>query len=414
MQNSTFIFLKLIIEIVFEVVIRKEKSSCHKIRILHIVHGLSMGGAEMALVHYIKALGSENYDHYVYCFGYDGPTRNKIESLGVPVMMRAKRASIKKPIKFVFSLLSLIRNLMVFIKSRQIQIIQSHSGEANQLGVLIGKLAGLPAFPTVHSTMAFRDSRGNRDPRVYLIKIINAFIYRSACKILAVSHEVKEIVVQTYGLKDSDVQVLKNGIVFVNSLAKPTDIENEFAVAKNKMKIFAAGRLVGLKRYDVLIKAVYEIVNRGFYNILVLIAGEGEERSKLEELIRRLKLERYIKLLGLRHDVIELMKTSNIFVLPSSYEGLSIAMIEAMACGLPVIASNVPGLKEFILNGENGLLFPLGDYFALADHIIKLTTEEDLRTKLSYGARDSFNKDYDMLENIKSLDKLFKESITAN
>ena len=128
----------------------------NKIRILHLVHGLGMGGAEIALLQYIKALGMEGYDHYVYCFGPDGPVRKRLEALGVPVRM-GKRDSIKQPIRFAISLVSLVRDLMGFIESKRIQVIQSHSGQANQLAVAIGKLSGLPAFPTVHSSMAFVD-----------------------------------------------------------------------------------------------------------------------------------------------------------------------------------------------------------------------------------------------------------------
>ena len=70
----------------------QEKGRNHKIRLLHLVHGLGMGGAEIALFHYIKALGMEGYDHYVYCFGGDGPARERIESAGIPVMMGKKES----------------------------------------------------------------------------------------------------------------------------------------------------------------------------------------------------------------------------------------------------------------------------------------------------------------------------------
>lgn len=91
--------------------------------VLHLVHGLGMGGAEVALFYYIKALGMEDYDHYVYCFGPDGTVRERIESLGVPVFM-GKRDSIKQPIRFAISLFSLFRNLMVLISNSHYEICQ--------------------------------------------------------------------------------------------------------------------------------------------------------------------------------------------------------------------------------------------------------------------------------------------------
>jgi len=386
-----------------------EENLKNKIHLLHLVHGLSTGGAEMALFHYINALGNDNYNHYVYCFGPDGPVRQKIESLGVPVCLGKKRASIKQPFRFIFSSIALIQDLIYFIKNKRIQIIQSHSGQANQLGVAIGKLSGLPSFPTVHSTMAFKNPGSKWDLRFYLRKAVNGIIYRVAEKVLAVSQEIKEIVKRKYQLNDAKVMVLKNGIVFDNNISKTADLENEFPWFRAKLKIIAVGRLVGLKGYDVLFNAIAEIVNQGFEDVFVLVAGEGEERPRLEELIRRLNLQRFIKILGLRHDILNLMAFSDIFVMASRYEGLSIAMIEAMACGLPIIASNSPGLSAHIEHEKNGLLFPSMDYKTLAELILKLANDKTLRTKLSLGAKNSFKTEYDMHQNILPLTKLFKK-----
>jgi glycosyltransferase involved in cell wall biosynthesis len=390
----------------------KCKSVNKKIHLLHLVHGLPMGGAEMALFHYIKALGTERYEHYVYCFGADGPVRAKIESLGVPVYLGKKRSSIKQPLKFGTSIISLFMNLMKFIQKNHIEIIQSHSVHANQLGVAVGKLLNLPAFPTVHSTMAFVDPRRRSDLRVYLRKAVDGYTYRMANRILAVSEEVKEVILSTYRFKNDKVFVLKNGIVFDKNFSNWVDLEKTFYNSKNKFKVLALGRLVAIKGFDILIKAVAEMVNLGLRNFLVLIVGDGEERLRLEELIRKLSLEEYVKLLGLRHEVLEFMKFSNVFVMPSYYEGLSIAMIEAMACGLPIIASDSPGLKNHVKNMNNGLLFKKKDYKALAECIIKLANNDNLRIKLAKGARTSFIREYDMRKNIIPLDLLFRRCLS--
>jgi len=385
---------------------RKEN---HKICLLHLVHSLRIGGAEIALCQFIKALGSEGYEHHVYCFNNDGPVREKLEALGIPVYMGKERASIRQPFGFAVSLLSLIRDLQAFIRTKGIQLMQSHSGEANQLGIFAGKLSGVPTFPTVHSTMAFVDTRSNWDPRVHLVKGANAFIYRAAERVLAVSHEIKEIVRQSYHLPESRVMVLKNGIVIDNTPLGFADLKQEFPGSRNKLKLIAVGRLVPLKCFDILVQAAAEVVNQGFDNLLVMIAGEGEELLRLENLIEDLKIENHVKLLGLRHDVMDLMKACDLFVLPSRYEGLSIAMIEAMACGLPIIASDAPGLRDHIKPEQNGLLFPVENHKALAERILQLANDKELRYSLSCGAKRSFEREYDMRENIKPLDILFRK-----
>lgn len=384
---------------------RKEESQ--KIRLMHLVNSLIIGGAEVALLQYIQALGMEDYDHYVYSFGHDGPLRKKIEALGVPVYFGPKRASIKRPVKFGLSVVLLVRNLLNFLKNKRIQVIQSHLGQANQLAVLVSKLSGIPAFPTVHSTNPFEDRRSKWDPRVYLIKTVNALVYRLADRVVTVSREIKDIMQKTYALEESKVLVLKNGIVPKDSVTDPGPIAKEFPGSRNRLKLIAVGRLVPLKCFDILIRAVAEVVNAGC-DVLVLVVGEGEKRLSLEKLVRDLGVGRYVKLLGLRHDVIELMKDSDIFVIPSRYEGLSIAMIEAMACGLPVIASDAPGLRNCVNHEENGLLFPVHDYKALAERILILANDKMKRVKLSRGAKQSFEREYDMRNNIKPLDSLFR------
>lgn len=384
-----------------------------KVNLLHLVETLGMGGAEMMLLHYIRALGNEHYKHHIYCFGFDGPIRELIEKLGVPVIMGPKCYSIKHPIKFTLSIFVLVKNLMSFIQDNRIQVIQSHAGRSNELAVVIGKLSGVVAFPTIHSTMAFVDTRSIRDPRVCLRKALNWVIYRISGQVIAVSQEIKDIICQSFRLEESKVLVLKNGIIFDEGVSEPVDLKKEIFDSSNKLKLIAVGRLVPLKGFDILIKAVAEVVNQGFDDLLVLIVGgekpNGGEQSRLQALIRNLNMDNYVRLLGLRHDVIGLMKACDIFVLPSRYEGLSLAMIEAMACGLPIVASNGPGLKDFISDLQNGLLFPVDDHMVLAKCILRLAEDKDLRIQLSRGARVSFEKNYDVRKNIAPLAALIQK-----
>jgi glycosyltransferase involved in cell wall biosynthesis len=380
-----------------------------KIHLLHLVEGLGMGGAEVLLIQYIKSLGMRDYKHFVYGFGRGGPMKEKIEALGVNVYMGKRRAHIKQPIRFITHLLSLLRDLMTFIKSNRIQLIQSHLSHANKLAVLVGKLAGVPAFPTIHNTMEFVDRRSRWDFRVYINKAVDWFIFPMADQILAVSQEIKEIVHQKFRVKNSKIMVLKNGIVFDDSLSIPVNLEKEFSISNNTLKILAVGRLSYQKAMEVIVKAAAELVKHGLRNLLVMIVGEGEERIRLKNLIRDLDVENNVKLLGIRHDVIELMRASDMFLMPSRYEGLSIAMIEAMACGLPIIASDAPGLKTYITHGENGLLFPIEDHKAMAKCILQLSEDGNIRETLSLGARESFEKEYNMRKNIKSLDMFFRK-----
>ena len=394
------------------IIMNPELRENNRIRLLHIVDGLKAGGAELLITHIIKALGTKHYKHYAYYYANDGPVRERLKAFGVPVYKGKTRASIKQPIRFGATLSAQMKDLVSLIRRKRIQVIQSHMGPANQLAVAVGKLSGIPVLPTVHTPAAFADKRSRWDVRVYFKKAVNHFVYRAADRVLVVSQEIKEIIQQRFGLKDDKLLLLKNGIVCDDCTSESSGFQKEFPNSADKLKLVSAGRLVPLKSFDILLQAIAVVINQGLNDLLLLIAGEGEERIRLERLIQELRLEDCVRLLGLRHDVMALMKASDIFVMPSRYEGVSLAMIEAMACGLPIIASDARGLKDCITDEQNGLLFPVDDYKALAERILRLANNKELRDRLSLGARSSFETEYDMRKNVKPLDMLFRKYAT--
>ncbi|MDD2389425.1 MAG: glycosyltransferase [Desulfobacterales bacterium] len=384
-----------------------------KIRLLHLVQTLGVGGAEILMCHHIRALGFKDYEHFVYCFGNDGPVREKIESMGVPVRLGKKMAVLKTPFKFVVAFLALVQDILSVIRSRDIQFIQSHLGQANQMSIFISMISGIPAFPTVHSTMAFLDTRNFWDPRALLINVLNHALYRLAEHVIVVSEEIKIIIRKRYGLEDSKILVLKNGIIVEDVHEPSISWEKVFDTTEMGVKIVAVGRLVVSKGFDILVKAVAKLAADGNSSLRVVIAGEGEQRPELEKLIKDLNVENFIRLIGLRNDVQKLMDVSDIFVMPSRYEGLSIAMIEAMACGLPIVASDAPGLRDFITDYRNGLTFPVDDHEALAVCIKRLLNNAGLRRTLSDNARRSFDVEYNMLNNIRALDAVYRNVVAS-
>jgi len=382
-----------------------------KIGICHLVQSLGVGGAEILLLHYIKALDHSEFEHFVYCFESTGPIQAEIEKLGVDVKIGPRRASIKRPLAFFLSIIGIFSDLKKYIKKKKIRVIQAHMGHANQLGTIFGKILRIPTFPTVHNTMAFVDRRKKTDIRVHLKKFGDEIIYRMADKVIAVSDEVKQIVQTNYHLNSSDVFVLKNGIIAEFDNIGPVDIETELSVPGAKKKLIAVGSLTYQKAFEVLIKAAGDLVEKGHNDLLVLIVGEGEERPQLENLISDLGLRKWVHLLGLRNDVLGLLKTSDVFIMPSRYEGLSIAMIEAMACGLPIIASDAPGLNSTIQHNHNGLLFAVENHRALSDCITRVLTDSILCQELATAAKDYFRKEFDLSRNIDPFCALIKESV---
>ena len=379
-----------------------------KIRLLHLVQGLRIGGAEVLLTHYLKALGTKSYTHYVYNVWQDGPLRSTIEAMGIVVHNSEPKPSVKNPIRFLVWLIVLLRRLVIFVRQKDIGIIRSDVGFANQLAILLGKITVIPAFPTVHNTRAFNTPRYIWNLKVCLNALVDTLLYPRATKIIAISDEVKEIVRERFRSGEKQVVVVRNGIVFEEDTQDKEGLRDEFRSLDSGVRFIGVGALDYQKAFDVLVQAIYLVVKKGFESLHLLIVGEGAARRELESMIAEYNIAKYVRLLGIRHDVVKLMRMSDVFVMPSRYEGLSIAMIEAMACGLPIIGSDAPGLRDCIEHGTNGLLFPVDDHNELADRMRRLAENEALRVELGKGARNSFEREYDMKKNIKALDSLFQ------
>lgn len=359
------------------------------------------------LLNYTKALGSINYKHFVYCFGPDGPVKRELEKLGVTVLIGPKLVSIKNPIFFFKRLIQLFFDLSHNIKKFEIKVLQSHNGQSNKIAIVIGKLSELKVLPTIHSTKAFEDNRFLLDPRVILRKSLDFFLLQFSNYIIAVSDEIKNIIIKTYKINEKKIFVIKNGIVYdYNKKNQCFRFQNNRST-NEKIKIISVGRLNPLKNFDTIIRAGVLLKKELNDNFEIWIVGEekkeSNEKERLQNLINDLKLQNKVKLLGIRNDVLELLKISDIFVLASSYEGLSVAMIEAMASGLPIVASNAPGIKDFISDYENGLLFPIKDHKILSKKIVQLIEDKKLMEKLSIGAKNSFFDNYNMCNNILPL-----------
>ena len=172
-----------------------------------------------------------------------------------------------------------------------------------------------------------------------------------------------------------------NGIGLDVSKFKNTSVDfkikrSELNIGINDFLILSAGELIPRKNQEAIIKAVASLNNP---NIKYIICGVGERLEFLKSLTKRLKIENSVQFLGLRYDIGEILKVSDIFAHPSKGEGLGIAPIEAMAAGLPLITSNIQGIKDFSINGKTGYSLDPNDVGGYAGAIKELFNNPDLR-----------------------------------
>ena len=209
-------------------------------------------------------------------------------------------------------------------------------------------------------------------------------IYKQAKKVVAISNVIAAELQKTLSLSFEKFKVIHNPIV-LDEIHKKSSFTSE-ALPTTYPRLVAVGRLMPQKSYPLLLKALRIVITEKPVHLYVL--GEGTERSYLERLIENLDLKPFIHLLGFQSNPYAYMRQADIFVLSSDYEGFGNVIVEAMALGLPVIATDCPyGPREILADGKYGLLVPPGDEEALAKAILSLLREPDTRRRLGRKAK---------------------------
>jgi len=229
--------------------------------------------------------------------------------------------------------------------------------------------------------------------------LINIF-YSKADSIIAVSKHVGDDLVKNSKINKKLIHIINNPIDIdrINYLSNE-DVAEEF-FNEDAPIILSVGRLSKEKGFEYLLKAFSLLKERS--NARLVILGEGKEEANLKKLSKELGIDKQVLFLGFKDNPYKYMKRSTIFVFPSLYESFGIAMVEAMACGIPVIATkSYEGIEDIIEHEKNGLLIPVADENSLAESMFRLLNDEELRRSLSMEAKKK-------VENF-SIDKITKK-----
>jgi len=345
-----------------------------KLKIVYLITGLDVGGAEMLLWQFLRNLDKKEFDLVVLSFI---PTGNigsliekegiRVESLGIEKYLNEKNGknifSIFLRVLYVFFVET--PRLYFFIKTEKPDILHSHLFHANLLGRLVGHLAGVPVVVSTIHNVDF----GGR-----LRELALSYTNFLSDATIAISKNVSNKMIEKKVVPKDNLFVIQNGI--------DTDLSNieyhktrikireELNINNKKKVLISVGRLVKQKGYPILIDALKKLsLERD--DFVSIILGGGEDRESLEKMVIEVGLEKKVLFLGNKQNVREYLVASDIFVMPSLFEGLPLSLLEAMSCGLPVVATSVGGVPEVITDSSLGLL-------------VEENNPEDLLGKIKY------------------------------
>jgi len=283
-----------------------------------------------------------------------------------------------------------------YLRQRQPTAMLSAMGHANLTALLANRLAGRNTrIVGSERNDASVETNQRKGLRSSVIQFLNRRLYLNADAIHAVSQGVADASAKQFGLPREKISVVYNPVVTdkMLRLAK-VDEDYPWLPEKSRPMIVAAGRLTKQKNFSILIRA-FSLVRKNL-DISLVIMGEGELRSELETLISEYDLQGHVLLPGFVENPFFVMKQAKLFVLSSAWEGLPNVLIQAMACGTPVVSTNCPsGPAEILEGGKWGRLLPVGDVDALAQGMLDTLTETEHPDVVSRAAYFSIERAVD-------------------
>jgi glycosyltransferase involved in cell wall biosynthesis len=389
-----------------------------KIRVLQIIKGLDIGGdsggAELFGIKLARELNKIPECEVWICAFYSVGTKTendwckKLNREGINTFFVSEWGGYNNPGKFSKGLINLIKG----ISRLNLDVCHSH--------FQLGTLASVTLKCLGYTKTAYRTShiRKEWDIGKWTWLLSPMFIKRIFPKYLdgevGVSRAVRDyLLIRRPGkIDESKIHLIYNGID-VNQIREASlRLLNESDLVSFEQSTFiigCVGRLAEQKGYPYIFEALPKIINH-IPDCILQVAGDGELKYELHEMVQDLNLSDHVKFLGLRNDIPALMRQWDVFVLPSLWEGLPTVVMESMVCGVPVIATDIPGTNELVIDHETGILVPVKNPEFLADAIIKIYQNPVLRSTLVENARQHV-KNFSMENIAKEYHAVFKHGL---
>jgi len=293
-----------------------------------------------------------------------------------------------------------LQDMIAMLRRHRVDLVHSHEFTMAIYGTAAARWLGIPHVITMHGSQ-YVTSKWRR-------QVLLRWAFRSSAATIVVSRDTKRHLENELGLSDTMLRVVLNGVPM-----RPGDrstVRAELGVSDDQVVLLAVGSLVPRKGHAVLIEALSTL---GIGSWTLAIAGGGAERERLEALAEAKGLSRQVRILGHREDVPNLLAASDVFVMPSLWEGLPLALLEAMLAGKPVIASRTSGIPEAVADGVDGVLTTPGDVGELASALRGVISDPARRAALGEAARARAMASFTLDAMADGYEALFRELSTT-
>jgi glycosyltransferase involved in cell wall biosynthesis len=350
--------------------------------VCQVLHSLGVGGAEVLAARLARQLAGA-FRFLFVCLDDLGTLGQELRAQGFPVWVLGRRPGVDWRCSW---------RLANLLRQQRVDVVHAHQYTPFFYALTARLLYRRPSILFMEHGRSFPDY-----PRPKRM-VVNRLLLERRDRVVGVGQAVRQALIRNEGLPAKKVAVIYNGIdlsAFANGFHDPQAVRREMGVGDPDLVILQVARLDPLKDHATAIHTLEHVVRR-CGDVRLVLVGEGPELGKVQQLIAERNLSANVRFLGLRKDVGRLLSAADLFLLTSVSEGIPLAVIEAMAAGLPVVATQVGGTGEVVLDGSTGLLAPSGDAAALAERILQIAENPALGKQMGQRgcerARDVFSE----------------------
>jgi starch synthase (maltosyl-transferring) len=349
----------------------------HPIKLTYLITDLKVGGVPLHLYRLATRLPRDEFEIRVVSLAEEGPVGQRLASAGIPVLACGARSP-----RVVWALVRLWRYLL----ADPPHILHAMLFHANMAARFVGPLAGLPARQILCEIQTVEVERRWHIP-------LDGWTCRLCRCEIGNSPSVTENLHRRAGIPTSRLRCEWGAVDVACIDSAPAADRMALGIASDEPLLLWTGRLDPVKGFEEMLAACSQL--RTSHRFRLAIAGEGPYRAAVERLIAEHSLQDRVLLLGQRQDVPSLLKAADVFVFCSRTEGLPNSLLEAMAAGLPSVATNVPGCRDLIRHMQTGMLVEAGSSNQIACALIALLDNHDLRRQLGQAAREWARRNVD-------------------
>ncbi|MGQ9409790.1 glycosyltransferase [Mycolicibacterium gilvum] len=375
--------------------------TAQRIRVMHVVPDLGVGGAERHVTTIMPNLDPDRFATSVVCIGAEGELFGDLAGTDTEAVAlhRTKRQAVS-------ALVGLVREMRRF--SPDVVLTRGYNAEA------LGRIAAVIA--RVPHNVVWVHNHGSVEPHGRLRRVADKVLDRVTSAYFGVAHAQSRYMIEDLHYPADKITVIYNGVDVARFDAQSGDADrrqvfDEFGFAPQDKVVTILAALRPEKDHETYLRAARLVADR-LPAAKFLIVGDGRMRPRIEELIDELDLRSRVVLAGTRSDVPALLAVSSVFTLSSySIECFPMALLEAMAAGVPAVCTAVGGVPEMIDDGVTGFLVPPRDPQAIADAVSTILTDDDLAQKMGRAARDRVEREFSLATSVAATEAALEQLV---